>query len=173
MDYRTRTTLLGLPLIHVATAQVVDGRYRRGIAKGWIAVGDVAFGVLLSVGGVAIGGVALGGIGIALISLSGLAVGLLLAMGGLGIGYLAVGGAAIAAKAAVGGLAVASEYALGGAAFAAHANDAAANQFLRNDLVMTLGRSVMEHSNWLLLLVAIPVAVALFQRKHTGQAPPR
>jgi hypothetical protein len=173
MDYRTRTNFLGLPLVHVATAQIVDGRYRRGIAKGWIAIGDVALGALLSVGGIAIGGVALGGIGVGLISLSGLAVGLLLALGGLAVGYLSVGGAAIAVKAAIGGLAVAFEYAAGGAAFAAHANDAPANQFLRNDLVMTLGRSVMEHSNWFLVLVAVPVAMAVFQRKRTEQQPPR
>ena len=51
-EYRTRATLLGLPLIHVALGgPSVEGRYRRGVARGWIAVGDFSQGVLLSVGG--------------------------------------------------------------------------------------------------------------------------
>ena len=74
MTYKTRRTLAGLPLIHVATGQVVDGRYRRGIARGWIAVGDVSFGVLLSIGGAAFGGVALGGLGVGVLSIGGLAL---------------------------------------------------------------------------------------------------
>ncbi len=45
MTMKSSIQLLGLPLVHVATGQLVDGRYRRGVARGWIAVGDVAFGV--------------------------------------------------------------------------------------------------------------------------------
>jgi hypothetical protein len=51
MVYESRVRLLGLPLVHITTGRVEDGRYRRGIARGWIAVGDIAFGGLLAVGG--------------------------------------------------------------------------------------------------------------------------
>jgi hypothetical protein len=44
MTMKSSIQLLGLPLVHVTTGQLVDGRYRRGVARGWIAVGDVAFG---------------------------------------------------------------------------------------------------------------------------------
>jgi hypothetical protein len=55
MEYRSRVSFLGLPVIHVAVGGAVAGVYRRGVATGWIAVGDVAFGVLFSCGGVAVG----------------------------------------------------------------------------------------------------------------------
>ena len=64
---------------------------QRGIARGWIAIGDIAFGVVLSVGGIAFGGISLGGLGLGLISLAGLSVGIY-AIGGLAVGYLAMGG---------------------------------------------------------------------------------
>ena len=38
MGYRTRLALLGLPLVDVSTGRVVNGVYRRGIARGWIAI---------------------------------------------------------------------------------------------------------------------------------------
>jgi hypothetical protein len=174
MEYRSKTTLLGLPLVHVAVGTTRDGRLVRGIARGWIAIGDISFGLLLSVGGLALGtGVTFGGLGIGLVCLSGLSIGLLLALGGLAIGYLAVGGAAIALKAAVGGLAVARDYALGGGAFARHANDSAARAFFQQDLLLSFGQLVMSHSHWLLLLLAIPLVLALQQAKRREeQGPP-
>jgi hypothetical protein len=95
LDYRSRATLLGLPLL------------------------PIAFGVLIAVGGIAAGGMTLGGLGVGFISLAGLAVGFL-ALGGLVIGFLSAGGSAIATKGAVGGLAVARDFALGGLAVAEH-----------------------------------------------------
>jgi hypothetical protein len=117
MEYRSRATLLGLPLVHVALSSVVDGQFRRGVATGWIAIGDVAFGILLAVGGVAVGGVSLGGVAVGVLPIGGLALGVL-ALGGLAFGIVAVGGAAVAWHAAIGGLAVASHYAAGGVAIA-------------------------------------------------------
>ena len=76
MNYRSKASLLGLPLVNVRTAEMVDGRAQRGIARGWIAIGDIAFGVVLSVGGIAFGGISLGGLGLGLISLAGLSVGI-------------------------------------------------------------------------------------------------
>ncbi|HEY7758376.1 MAG TPA: hypothetical protein VIA64_03070 [Burkholderiales bacterium] len=172
MEYRSSTSLLGLPLVHVAVGAIRDGKPVRGIARGWIAIGDVAFGVLLSVGGIAFGGFAFGGMAIGVLSLGGLAVGAL-AVGGGAAGYLAAGGAAFAVKAALGGLAVARDYALGGGAVARHANDAAARGFFEEDLFADVARTVMEHSEWMLLLTAIPVFLALRERKRRGEQGPQ
>ena len=62
MNYKTKYTLLGLPLVHITTGKIEDRRYKRGIAKAWIAIGDISFGVILSVGSIAFGGVAVGGL---------------------------------------------------------------------------------------------------------------
>lgn len=112
-EYRSSTTLLGWPLIHVFI-----GPRPRGVrvARGWIAVGDVAIGGLaiggsatgvLAFGGMASGGVCFGGIGVGAVSFGGVALGLL-AHAGVAAGYAAVGGVAIA------------RFACGGAAFGQH-----------------------------------------------------
>jgi hypothetical protein len=173
MEYRSRTILLGLPIVHVATARVVDGQLRRGIARGWIAAGDVSFGILISVGGVAFGGLSLGGLSVGVISLGGASLGALLALGGLAIGYLALGGAALAVKGAVGGLAVALDYAVGGRAIANHANDAAAQHFFQEDLLMSSAQALADHSPWLLILLAVPVLAALHRRRSREEQGPR
>jgi hypothetical protein len=103
----------------VATGTVVDGRYRRGVATAWFAVGDIAVGVLFACGGIALGGFSVGGAAFGLVPVGGLALGVL-AIGGLALGAVAVGGASIAWYAAVGGLAVAGEYAIGSVALARH-----------------------------------------------------
>jgi len=117
MEYRSSASLLGLPLVHIATGVVVDGRYRRGVATAWFAVGDIAIGMLFACGGVALGGVSLGGAALGLLPIGGVALGLL-AIGGLGLGIVAAGGVAVAWYAAIGGLAVAHDYAIGGVALA-------------------------------------------------------
>ena len=77
MDYKSKSSFCGLPLIHVAIAG--SGDYKRGIAKGWIAIGDISFGILFSFGAVAFGGIAIGGV-----SLGGLAI------GGASLGVLSI-----------------------------------------------------------------------------------
>jgi len=136
-EYRSQSALMGLPMVHVRFGGP-PGEAPKA-AKGWIAVGDRAVGVLFAMGGIAAGGVSLGGVSVGLISFGGAAIGLLslggLAMGGistggLAIGWLATGGMAVGWKAAVGGMAVAREYAVGGATFARHANDIFARDFV-------------------------------------------
>ena len=86
-EYRSRRTVWGLPLIHVAH----DGNGERiAVARGVVAIGDAAFG-LVAIGGFAVGGVALGGMAVGVLGLGGLALGLLLAIGGLAVSGLAVG----------------------------------------------------------------------------------
>ena len=169
MDYRSDASLLGLPLIHVRTAEIVDGRVRRGVARGWVAVGDIAFGVVFSVGGVAWGGISLGGLALGLVSLAGMSLGGY-AIGGLAIGYYALGGLAIAWQGALGGVAIAKAFALGGLAIAEHANDPEAQEFMRTSMVR-FGRTLLEHSQWFLILTIIPVVFAWWNRKKDQDHP--
>src|SRR4030042_1719745 len=60
-EYKSKTTILGLPLIHIAQGFTPEGRYR--VAKGFIAIGNVAVGVL-AIGGAAVGIIALAGAGL-------------------------------------------------------------------------------------------------------------
>ena len=143
-EYRSRRTLLGWPLIHVRLGTRQEGRLLP--AKGWIAVGEIAYGALFGLGsqfavapisiagGAAIGVLALGG-GAAggLLSIGGgFGFGAVALGGGLAVGVLAAGGCAVAWTAALGGLAIAREFALGGAVFAGHANDFAARAAIQN-----------------------------------------
>jgi hypothetical protein len=115
-EYRSEATLFGLPLVHVATG--IDPQTgRKRVAKGILAVGDVAVGVF-ALGGVAFGGVTFGGVALGLVSLGGLALGLLLALGGAAVGGVAVGGGAVGLVAVGGG--AFGYYALGGGAGGVH-----------------------------------------------------
>lgn len=150
--YRSRASLLGLPLIDVNVSDPggagdpmkpsSNGPVRK-VARGWIAIGDDARGIILAVGsttargfiavgGRALGVVSFGGLAIGLIAVGGLAVGGLalgglgvgaIAVGGLGIGWQAAGGGAIAWDTAGGGLAIARHAAWGGAGGTVYAHD--------------------------------------------------
>ncbi len=174
-EYRSRRTLLGLPLIHVRLGIRQDGRLLP--AKGWIAVGDIAYGALFGLGsqfavapisiagGVAIGVLALGG-GAAggLLSIGGgFGIGALALGGGLAVGVLAAGGCAVGWTAALGGLAVAGDYALGGAAFANHANDFAARAAIQDKSFF----SSVHIVTWvacLLGITALVLAIVMLRR---------
>jgi len=171
--YRSEATLLGLPLIDVnLSAPMPPGGGKppgssdldsgRRVARGWIAIGDDARGILLAIGarargfialggmtfgvlsfgGVALGAVAVGGLGLGVVGIGGLGAGVY-AVGGLAVGWqaagggafgwdVACGGGAIAWNAAFGGAAIAHDYAVGGEARARHANDEEAKAVLRN-----------------------------------------
>jgi hypothetical protein len=60
LEYRSRATLFGWPLVHIRFGQPPGAKPEW--TKGWIAIGDRTFGVVLSVGGVAFGGIAIGGL---------------------------------------------------------------------------------------------------------------
>src|SRR5204863_2015991 len=91
-EYRSRWTLLGLPLIHIRMECMQDGKTLP--AKGWIAVGNIAYGVLFAFGGVAVGTVSLGGFAVGLVAIGGGGLGLL-SFAGLALGVWAIGGAAV------------------------------------------------------------------------------
>lgn len=170
MHYKSSMTLLGLPLVHVAIGPPEGSRARRGIAKGWIAVGDISFGVVLSIGGLAVGGLSVGGLSVGVLAFAGLSLGIW-SVGGLAIGVFAVGGAAIAAWAASGGLAVASEYAFGGLAIGSNANTDAAVAYFETSKFFSGAMLAARHSRWLLLLAVIVPVSAVFIRKRSGLPP--
>jgi hypothetical protein len=182
--YRSRATLLGLPLIDVNVSDPVPpggpgaGGGGPRVARGWIAVGDDARGVLLAVGnkarglvavggrtvgalscgGVAFGVVAFGGLAVGMLAVGGLGLGVL-GIGGLGVGWqacgggavawdVACGGAAVAYHAAFGGGAVAHDYAVGGGAWAEHANDAAAKAVLLDHPLKQGMDWYIAHTGW-------------------------
>jgi len=134
-EYRSQTTLLGIPLVHVRYAPPAS---QAGPAFGWIAVGDRAVGILFALGAMAAGGVsvgsvsagvvAVGGVSVGIVSLGGVALGLL-ALGSLATGVVALGAFSLGWTGAAGAIGVARDYALGRLAIAEHANDAAATAF--------------------------------------------
>jgi RNA polymerase sigma factor (sigma-70 family) len=166
-EYRSRWTWLGLPLIHVCMESKQDGKTRP--AKGWIAIGNIAYGLLFACGGVAVAPVSLGGgaaglltiggMGVGLVSFAGVAMGVWVA-GGMALGRLAFAGCAVASLAAKGGTAVAHSFAVGGAALAEHANDAAAQQFMQSSQFMIWAEWFGSHALW---LVWLPCGLLLFQ----------
>ncbi len=102
-EYRSKSTLFGWPLLHIATG-VDPATGKRRSAKGIIAMGSLPRGVI-AFGDVAVGVVACGIFGYGLVSLSVVAVGvfavgtiaagLLIALGGIAVGPIAIGGAVL------------------------------------------------------------------------------
>ncbi len=188
--FRSQVTLLGLPLLDVNVSDPVPpGGTGRGdgprVARGWIAIGDDARGVLLGVGSKARGFVAIGGRAVGVFSLGGVAVGLVavgglafgvLAVGGLAVGGLALGGGgigwqacgggavawdtacgggAVAWHAAYGGAAVAHDYAVGGEASAWHANDEAARAVLMDHPLKQGMEWFVANQTWFLAVIIL------------------
>ena len=163
LEYRSKFTLLGLPLIHLRFG---GGEAQKKTVKAWFAGGDRALGGIFAFGGLAIAPISLGGIGIGLVSLSGMGVGVLCfsgfslgiwVVGGAAIGWLAYGGCAIAWQGAVGGVALARDYAVGGIAIAGHANDATADATARSTQFFPLADTLMNHAIFLNLAWMIPL----------------
>jgi hypothetical protein len=101
-EYRSQTTLFGLPLIHVFIGPVWLVGFKP--ARGIIAVGNIAIG-FAAFGGIAIGLAAFGGLSIGLVCFGGMALALGLGAGGIATGYWALGGLAIGVY-AIGGLGI-------------------------------------------------------------------
>jgi hypothetical protein len=169
MNYQSSVTLLGLPLVHVAIGPPEGSPGVRGIAKGWIAVGDIAFGVVFALGGLAFGGLSVGGLSVGVVALAGVSIGVW-SVGGLALGAFALGGAAIALWAASGGLAIASQYALGGLAIGANANTDAARTYFESSVFFGVAALAARHSGWLLILAVMGPIFALFIKRRRGRS---
>ena len=91
-EYVSEQSFLGLPLVHLCFN---TGGGRRRVAKGWIAIGDIAVGVF-ALGGLAAGLFSFGGLALGGLAIGGCAAGFG-ALGGVSVGYFAFGGAALGA----------------------------------------------------------------------------
>ena len=136
VEYRSKTQLFGLPLVHIVKSRGIGSvafvrtgpAYRTGwqrcirvptakgiIAIGWRAKGVVAIGNLtcgiISLGNVSVGLLTLANVGLGLIGLGNLAMGLLFAFGNASGGLFAIGNLALGFCAV--GNAVLGQYALG------------------------------------------------------------
>lgn len=175
-EYRSPWTLLGWPLIHIRFGEEV-GKWRP--AKGWIACGNLAYGILFAFGGVAVGGVSIGGLAVGGVTIGGFSLGILsfgglalgmFALGGGAVGYMAYGGAAIAWLAACGGAAVAHYFAIGGAALAEHANDHAARGFARNSAFFSHTSLLMNLAILVFCLSMIPGLLYFLKQSRRQRA---
>ena len=181
-EYRSRWTLLGLPLVHIRSGRQPHGKRRP--ALGWIAIGDVAVGILFAAGGVAVGGIGMGGVGIGLIGIGGAALGVVSgaglaiggwAVGGVAMGWFAFGGCALGWQAAIGGMAVAKHFALGGLGFAEVFNNQAAAEYIHSLKFYSVANNALR-SGWFQALVWMPMGVVIWQalrlRKQRRQRQP-
>ena len=101
-EYTSSATIGGWPLLHVAGG-IDPVTLRPRIAKGIVAIGDVAVGVL-AIGGLACGLFTVGGASIGLmVAVGGAALGCGVSIGGVAVGSIAIGGAAVGFLHAVGG----------------------------------------------------------------------
>ena len=170
-EYRSRLSLLGLPLIHVRIGDRFD--VMRGPVKAWIAIGSShAVGVIFASGGIAVAPISFGGVAIGLLPFGAISMGMfsigafslgVWAYGGLAIGWQVFGGCAIAWNAAMGGMAVAHDFAVGGIAHAAQANTEMARNTsldqIQPNLFFRCAQIVSDHGIWLMLGWIIPLAV--------------
>ncbi len=170
-EYRSRATLLGLPLIHFRATPPPEGA---APAMGWIAIGDRAVGVLFAMGALAAGGVsvgsislgviAVGGVSVGVISLGGVAFGVLV-LGSLAAGVFALGAFAIGWTGSSGAVAVARHFALGGLAIAEHSNDSTAVAFASAHHLAAVFYSLLA---LVFILAVLPTAfVAWRTRRHS------
>ncbi len=102
-EYKSKTTIFGLPLVHVniGFGRVAKGIFSIGlVSAGFISVGLLSLGLfsfamlslgLLSLGAISAGAISLGGVSLGIIVLGGVAIGCF-SMGGCSIGLFAFGG---------------------------------------------------------------------------------
>lgn len=94
-EYRSRITLLGVPLVHAKFAMAEEGEPP---AIGWIAAGHKAYGLLFAWGGFAVAPVSVGIVSLGVVTVGAVGIGLV-GMGTVGIGLLAMGATAVGYKA--------------------------------------------------------------------------
>ncbi len=160
-EYRSRATLLGVPLLH----------FRFGMAEkddkpcfGWIAGGDRAYGLLFAWGGIAIAPVSVGILSVGFLSCGAIGLGVLglgtVALGFISFGAIAVGYKAYAWISSLGwqsafstGFAVAHEGAIGPVAQARHVNTEQAAEIVN---MATFGQSYLVALIAIVILVIVP-----------------
>ena len=165
LEYRSRWSLLGLPLVHVRVGDRFD--LLRGPVKAWIAVGSShVVGVIFAYGGIAIAPISFGGVAIGLLPFGAIALGVfpvgaltagIWAYGAVALGWQISCGCGMAWSAATGGVVAAKDFALGGMAYAAQANTELARQFFQQNLFFQIARTISRHAVLLMLAWVVPV----------------
>ena len=160
LDYTSRMSLFGLPLVHItAGMDPATGRQKTahgiiaigGVAKGVVAIGGVARG-LFAFGGLAVGVFAYGGLALGLFSFGGLAMALVAALGGGAIAPIAIGGGAI------------GYFAYGGSATGVHVLSYAGSDPVASNFFLPWAKTLMANFQWLngaLLMIVLLVGVSL------------
>jgi RNA polymerase sigma factor (sigma-70 family) len=177
-EYCSRTSFLGLPLIHVRFGGPWTLRNRP--VKAWIAMGDTAMGGLFALGGLAVAPVCVGGLAAGGLVFGGFSLGVLVyagfglgvwAMGGLVLGLSAIGACAVGWTAALG--AIAHQFAQGSAAVALHANDAVADAYIRNGAFFRFSYVLLTTWLWPTMLLATLPSLLIWRatRKGRGRTP--
>ena len=173
LEYRSKLTLLGLPIVHLRFGR------RRGESvqpvKAWFAVGDLAIGVIGALGAMAIAPISLGAFSVGLIAVGGMATGVVCwggigfgvwAIGGCALGWTAYGGCVVGWEAAQGGLVTARHFALGTVAVAQHANDAAARAAMNQNPFFQFTRQVMRYASLLNLTWFVPMLLLWWKARQ-------
>lgn len=163
-EYKSRLTFLGVPLMHVKLA-TPEAEERPAI--GWIAAGEVAYGLLFAWGGFAVAPISVGIISGGLITVGAVGFGLI-SIGTVGVGLLAMGASAIGYKAygslsALGwesafsvGFSTAKEAAVGPIAYADQVNNELAASISNLESV---GQSYVTILGIMAILVIVPVVL--------------
>jgi len=166
LEYRSRFTLLGLPLVHLRFGRKRGEPIRP--VKAWFAAGDLAFGVIGAFGACTIAPISLGGCAFGLVSLGGLAVGVLCwgglglgvwAIGGCALGWQAYGGCAVGWEAVQGAMVAARHHALGAVAVAQHVNDAVAKAVMNQSPFFQCTRRAMKYAAFLNFIWFVPLVL--------------
>jgi RNA polymerase sigma factor (sigma-70 family) len=166
LEYRSRATLFGWPLVHIRLGDRFD--VLRGPVKAWIAVGGShAVGLLFAWGGLAVAPICLGGITIGIVPFGAIALGVfsfgaasagVWAYGGAAIGWQVFCGCGLAWHSAVGGIVAARDFALGGIGRAAEMNNAMAHQFFQQDIFSRIAQTISNHNILMMLIWVLPVS---------------
>lgn len=163
-EYRSRWTLLGVPLFHFKFGMAEEGEKP---AMGWISGGASAYGLLFAWGGFAVAPVSVGIVSVGFVSVGAVGIGVV-GIGTVGIGLLAMGAAAIGYKAFAslsamgwesawsGGFSIAKEAAIGPIPLAKQVNNETAAE------IANLA-AVNQNAVWILgaltVLVIVPVVL--------------
>ena len=160
-EYKSRATLLGVPLLHFRFG--MPGKDDRPVF-GWVAGGDRAYGLLFAWGGIAVAPVSVGILSFGVLSVGTLGLGVI-GLGAVGLGFIGFGAVAIGYKAyawisSLGwqsafstGFAVAHEGAIGSVAAARHVNTEQAAEIVN---LTTFGQSYLVALVAIVILVIVP-----------------
>ncbi|MDB6003865.1 MAG: polymerase, sigma-24 subunit, subfamily, partial [Prosthecobacter sp.] len=173
LEYRSKLTPLGLPLVHLRFGRKRGESVRP--VKAWFAAGDFAIGVIGAFGAMAIAPISLGAFSVGLLSVGGMATGVacwggigfgVWAIGGFALGWTAYGGCVVAWEAAEGALVAARHFALGAVAVAQHANDAAAKAAMSQNSFFQFTRQAMNYAALLNLTWFVPMLLLWWKARQ-------